>query len=134
MLHGHRQLYIKYKDVEDVHKDIANDVVKRFDTLNFEIDRTLPIGINKKVIGLMKDELGGKMMTEFVALRQKIYCCITQDGSRDRKAKKTKKSIIKRRFKFEVYKKCLKITKLYYYSKGLKIKHIMYLGRRSLIL
>ena len=48
------------------YKDIANDVEKRFDTSNYECNRPLPIGKNKKVIGLMKDELGGKIITEFV--------------------------------------------------------------------
>ena len=56
---------------EDFYKDIANDVEKRFDTSNYECDRPLPTGKNKKVIGLMKDELGGRVITEFVALRPK---------------------------------------------------------------
>ena len=56
---------------EDFYKDIANDVEKRFDTSNCECDRPLPTGKNKKVIGLMKDELGGRVITEFVALRTK---------------------------------------------------------------
>ena len=42
---------------EDFYKDIANDVEKRFDTSNYELDRPLPTGKNKKVVGLMKDEL-----------------------------------------------------------------------------
>ena len=49
---------------EDFYEDIANDVEKRLDTSNYEINRSLPTGKNKKVIGLMKDELGGKIMTE----------------------------------------------------------------------
>ena len=56
---------------EDFYEDIANDVEKRFDTSNYEVNRPLPTGKNKKVIGLMKDELGGKIMTEFAALRPK---------------------------------------------------------------
>ena len=56
---------------EDFYKDIANDVEKRFDTSNYEVDRPLPTGKNKKVIGLMEDELGGKIITEFVTLRPK---------------------------------------------------------------
>ena len=52
---------------EDFYKDIANDAEKRFDTSNYECDRPLPTGKNKKVIGLMKDELGGRIITEFVA-------------------------------------------------------------------
>ena len=47
---------------EDFYKDIANDVEKRFDTSNYEVNRPLPIGKNQKVIGLMKDKLGGKIM------------------------------------------------------------------------
>ena len=49
---------------------MTNDVKKRFDTSNYEVNRPLPTGKNKKVIGLMKDELGGQIMTEFVALRR----------------------------------------------------------------
>ena len=52
---------------EDFYKDVANDVERRFDTSNYEVDRPLPTGKNKKVIGLMKDELGGRIITKFVA-------------------------------------------------------------------
>ena len=48
---------------EDVYEEIADDVGKRFDTSNYEVDIPLPKGKNKKLIGLMKDELGGKIMT-----------------------------------------------------------------------
>ena len=53
---------------EDFYKDIAKDVEKRFDTSNYEVNRPLPIRKNKKVTGLMKDELGGRIIREFVAL------------------------------------------------------------------
>ena len=56
---------------KDFYEDIADNVKKRFDTSNYEVNRSLPTGKNKKVIGLMKDELGGKIMTEFAALRPK---------------------------------------------------------------
>ena len=61
-------IYIK---TEYFYKDIANDVGRWFDTSNYDKndERPLLIGKNKKVIGLFKDELGGKIMTEFVALR-----------------------------------------------------------------
>ena len=58
---------------EDFYRDIANDVSDRFDTSGYNTDRPLPTGLNKKVIGLMKDELGGSIMTEFVCLRPKLY-------------------------------------------------------------
>ena len=57
----------------DFYKDIANDFENRFDTSNYEVKRPLPMGKNKKVIGLMKDKLGGKIITEFVTLRPKTY-------------------------------------------------------------
>ena len=62
---------------------------------------------NKKVIGLMKDELGGKIITEFVTLRPKTYSFFTDDGKEDKKAKGTKKCVIKKMIKFNDYKKCL---------------------------
>ena len=92
---------------EDFYKDIANDIEKRFDTSNYEVDRPLPTGKNKKVIGLMKDELGERVITEFVALRPKTYSYLTDDCKEDKKAKGTKKSLIKRVIKFDDYKNCL---------------------------
>ena len=92
---------------EDFYKDIANDVEKRFDTSNYEVNRPLPTGKNKKVIGLMKDELGGKIITEFVTLRPKNYSYLTDDGKEDKKAKGTKKCVIKRMIIFNDYKNCL---------------------------
>ena len=92
---------------EEFYKDIANDVEKRFDTSNYEVDRPLPTGKNKKVIGLMKDELGGRVITEFVALRPKTYSYLTDDCKEDKKAEGTKKCVIKRMIKFNDYKNCL---------------------------
>ena len=91
----------------DFYEDIASDVENRFDTSNYEVNRPLPTGKNKKIIGLMKDELGGKIITEFVALRPKTYLFVTDDGKEDKKAKGTKKCIIKKMIKFNDYKKCL---------------------------
>ena len=58
---------------EDFYADIAEDVEARFDTSGYAVDRPLPVGKNKKVTGLMKDELNGKIMGKFVSLRPKIY-------------------------------------------------------------
>ena len=91
----------------DFYKNIANDVEKRFDTSNYEVNRPLPTGKNKKIIGLMKDELGGKVISEFVTLRPKTYSYLTDDGKEDKKAKGTKKCVIKRMIKFNDYKNCL---------------------------
>ena len=89
------------------YEDIANDVENCFDTSNYEVNRPLPIGKNKSVIGLMKAELGGKIIMEFVTLRPKTYSYLTDDGKEDKKTKGTKKCIIRKMMKFNDYKKCL---------------------------
>ena len=63
---------------ENFYRDIANDAKEWYDTSNYDENekRALPIGENKKVIGLFKDELGGKIMAEFIALRPKAYAYI----------------------------------------------------------
>ena len=91
----------------DFYKDI--DIENRFDTSNYEVNRSLPTGKNKKVIGLMKDELGGKIIIEFVTLRLKTYSLLTDDGKEDKKAKGTKTCVMKKMIKFNDYKKCLLI-------------------------
>ena len=92
---------------EDFYGDIANDVEKRFDTSNYEVNRLLHEAKNKKVIGLMKDEFGGKITREFVVLRPKTYSYLVGDGNSDKKTKGTKKCAIKQRLKFNDYKDCL---------------------------
>ena len=91
----------------DFYEDITNDVENRFDTSNYEVSRPLPTGKNKKVIGLMKDELGGKIITKFITLRPKKYSFLNDDGKEDKKAKGSKKCVIKKMIKFSDYKKCL---------------------------
>ena len=81
---------------DDFYKDIANDVEKWFDTSSYECDRPFPTEKNKKVTGLMKDELGGRIITEFVALRAKTYSYLTDYCKEDQKAKGTKKCMIKK--------------------------------------
>ena len=90
----------------DFYKDTASDIENRFDTSNYEVNRPLLTGKNKNVIGLTKDELGG-YFTEFVTLRPKTYSFLTDDGKEDKKAKGTKKCVIKKMSKFNDYKKCL---------------------------
>ena len=82
--------FIIHNKTKYVYEDIANYVKKRFDTSNFEINRPLLEGKNKKVIGLMKDELGGKIITEFVGFRRNTYSYLIDDDSEDKKAKVTK--------------------------------------------
>ena len=98
------------------YKDIANDVECKFDTSYYVVNtsetsalacRPLPIGKNKKVIGFMKDELGGEIITEFTALRPKTYSYLTDNDKIDKKAKGTKKYAINKIIKFNDYKKFL---------------------------
>ena len=96
--------FIVYMKAENIYKDIAEDVENRFDTSNYglecsSIDRPLPKGKNKKVIALMKDELSEKIMTKFVGLKGKTYSYLIDDGSENKKAKGTKKCVMKRKLK-----------------------------------
>ena len=93
--------------MNDFYENIANDVENRFDTSNYEVSKPLPMGKNKKVISLMKDQLGGEIITEFVTLRLKTYSYLTDDGKEGKKAKGTKRCVIKKMIKFNDYKKCL---------------------------
>ena len=85
---------------EDIYADIVKDVGPRFDSSNYEIDRRLP---KEKVIGIMKDELGERIMKEFTALRAKTYSYLTDNNKEDEKGKGTKTCVIKRKIKFEDY-------------------------------
>ena len=119
---------VYHKKTEDFYSDITNDVEERFDASGYVPDgyyvpgaaershRPLPIEKNKKVIGLMKDELGGAIMTEFVSLRPKPYSYKKLDGSEtpngqhfmeDKKCKGIKKCVVKKTLTFEDYKNCL---------------------------
>ena len=60
---------IVYIKIDDNYKYTAEDVETRFNTSNYKLDRPLPKRKKKKVIGLMKDELGEKIMIELVGLR-----------------------------------------------------------------
>ena len=97
--------FIMYIKTEDFYKDIGNDVDKWFDTSNYDKNdnRPLEIGKNKKVIGKFKDELGGKIMIEFSALRAKAYAFKLNDDNEVKNAKGTKKCIVKREITFKNY-------------------------------
>ena len=107
-----RDSFIVFIKTDDIYKDIEEDVETRFDTSNYELDRSLPKRKKKNEIELMKDELGGKIMTKFNGLRAKTYFYLIDDDSEDKKAKGTKICVIKRKLKFENYKNCLEATQL----------------------
>ena len=75
---------------DNIDKDIGEDVKTKFDTSNYELDRPLARGKSKKVTGLMKDELSGKIMAKLLGLRAKTYSYLIDDSSEDKKSKRYK--------------------------------------------
>ena len=120
-------IYIKTKDFFE---DSSNDVERWFDTSTYDKNdkRPLPIGKNKKVPGLFKakDELGGKIMAEVVALRPETYAYLIDDGSGHKKAKGTKKCVIKQKLMYilKITKIACLITKLYIDHKKEEVNNI----------
>ena len=110
--------FIIYIKNEDFFQDISNDVEKWFDTSNCnKKDKIyLPIRKIKKVPGLFKDELGGKIITKFVALGPKAYSYLDDDGNDHKKTKGTKKCVIKQKLMFQNFKDCLFNNKNVYRS------------------
>ena len=101
--------FVIFVKTDDFYKYIANDVERLFATSNDDKrdEKPLPIGKNKKVIGVFKDKLGGKIVTEFCAIRAEAYAYKLDDDTEHKKAKGTKKGIIKRELMFENYKDSL---------------------------
>ena len=91
----------------NIKNNISKNVMERFDTSNYIYDRPLPINVNKKVVGLMKGELGGGIITEFVALRPKAYSYKTNHNIELKKAKGIKKCVINKLLSSSDYKNCL---------------------------
>ena len=108
----HTDSFIVYVKTDNIYKEITKDIETNFDTSNFEIGRPCPKGTNKKVTGLMKDELGEQIMKEFVGLRARTCSYLKGNYDEDKKTKVTKKCVIKRKFKFQDYKNCLKAAQV----------------------
>ena len=84
-------VHVKTKD-----HGLAEDAKTRSDTSNFELDRSLPRGENRKVIGIMKDELRVQIMKEFVGLRAKTYRYLKDSHDKGIKAKGIKRCVMKK--------------------------------------
>ena len=93
-------------ETDDFYKDIADDIKDSFDTSGYNSNRPLPVGLNKKAIGLIKDELGGEIMTEFVTLRPKMYA-YKAGSAESKKCKGIKKCVVRTTISYEDYKNCL---------------------------
>ena len=139
---------LRYKiQTEDFYKDISDDVPRWFDTSNYSKDHpsNIPVGMNKKVLGMMKDAAGGKQITEFVGLRSKLNAFKVQkhgnmchdktcDGNcnnndcyrvESKKCKGVKNNVVKKNILFEIYKDCL------FYSQKNKNYHAQFNTLRS---
>ena len=97
-------------ETEDFYKDISGDVKNRFDTSDYPENHPsgIPTGINKKVLGKMKDEAAGKIIKEFVGLRAKLYSYKMYEGEEEiKKCKGIKKQVVQSSISHEDYKTCL---------------------------
>ena len=88
--------FVIHIKTEDSYEDIAGDVDKLFSTSNYEEGGKipLPVGKKKKVIGLFKVKVGGKIMKEFVGLRSKTYAYLMDDDSEKKKVYNKKKTYV----------------------------------------
>ena len=94
---------------DDFYKDISQDIESKFDTSDYPKDHPSGIltGVNKKVIGMFKDEVAGNQLTHFVGLRPKLYCFKVEGDKTTKKCKGMKKNVVKKGIQFEDYVKCL---------------------------
>ena len=94
---------------EDFYKDISKDVKSKFDTSDYPKDHPSGIltGVNKKVIGMFKDEAAGKQITHFIGLRPKLYSYKVEEEKETKKCKGITKTVIEKEIKFENYYNCL---------------------------
>ena len=96
-------------ETEDFYKDISGDVKNRFDTSDYPDNHPsgIPTGINKKVLGMFKDEATGKTIKEFVGLRAKLYSYKMFEGEESKKCKGIKKRVVEKTITHEDYITCL---------------------------
>ena len=94
---------------DDFYKDISCDIKDKFDTSDYPLIHPSGIqtGVNKKVIGMFKDEVAGKQITHFVGLRPKLYSFKIEDTRDVSKCKGVKKNVVKKEITFEDYVDCL---------------------------
>ena len=85
--------FIVYIKTEQIYVDIAKKVETRFDSSYYGFIISLPKGENKKLIGLMTDELRGKIIIDFATLRPKTYSYLTDENDENQKSKNTKKCL-----------------------------------------
>ena len=85
--------FIVYIKTDDIHKDIPVDVKTRFNTSDYELNKPLPKRKKEKVIGLMEDQLGGKIVKYLQDQEQNHIAFLTDNNDEAKKAKSTKKCV-----------------------------------------
>ena len=100
-------MYLIYTD--DFYKDISRDIKTHFDTSDYPEAHPSGIltGVNKKVIGMFKDEVNGRQITHFVSLRPKLYSFKVEGVKETKKCKGIEKNVVKREISFKDYTQCL---------------------------
>ena len=104
--------FIVYIKTDYIYKDIAEDVETRFDTSSYELDRPLTKGKNKKSNWINERRIRWKYYEKICWTKSKTYSYLIDDSSEDKKTKDTKMCVVKRKLKFENYKKCLESNQL----------------------
>ena len=104
--------FMVHVKTDDLYKGIAEDIETRLDTSNFEQTDYFLKQKLKKVIGLMKDELGGQIMKQFFGLRARTYSYLKDNNDENIKVKGGNKCNIKRKTKLQDYKNCLEGTEI----------------------
>ena len=94
-------------ETEDFYADIKDDAESRFDTSEYPTGLPIKAGVNKKVIGMFKDEACGKQIEEFVGLRAKLYSYKISGEEDHKKCKGVKKAVVRKTITHDDYKKCL---------------------------
>ncbi|XP_076301676.1 uncharacterized protein LOC143219692 [Lasioglossum baleicum] len=93
---------------DDAYETLLKRDIHRYDTSNYTVNNVYGVPIaNKKQLGLMKDENGGKIMTEFVGLRSKMYAIRVHDDCETKKIKGIRTNVTARDISFEDYVECL---------------------------
>ena len=117
-------------ETEDFYKDISGDVKDRFDTSDYPENHPsgIPTGINKKVVGMMKDEEAGKVINEFVGLRAKLYSFKMDEGKENKRCKGIKKGVVEKSITHGDYLKCLITGKEQYRTQNIirSYEHVLY--------
>ena len=101
LCYTHTDSFILYIKTEAFYEHINNNAKEWFDTSNYKIDRPLLIANkNEKVLDKFKDELGGRIMTKFIALHSKTYAALIHDFEGKKRNKGVKMCVVKNEFNF----------------------------------